>query len=116
MGTWGLVVIWAVVTLGRATCGTVRQGPELRESEVRRGGELGCPLEEVGSEREGVLLGQGIASVRMQPEAEGKGLLGAEHVLGAHTELAGGHLFVSERLLMHQVLPANGSYSARPNH
>lgn len=92
----GLVVIWALVTLGMATSMIMRQEPECRELRVRRSGvgevgSLGHSLEEVGSEREGVLLGWGTALVRMQFEAEGKGVLGAVHIL----RLLLSHLFMS---------------------
>lgn len=85
----GLVVTWTLVTLGMATSVIMRQEPECRELGVRRSrvgevGSLGHSSEEVGSEREGVLLGWGTALVRMQSEAEGKGVLGAVHMLGVH--------------------------------
>lgn len=53
----GLVVSWALVNLGMDTFVTLRQEPEHRELEVRRGGwgagESWPFLEEVGGEREG---------------------------------------------------------------
>lgn len=87
----GLVVIRALVSLGLATSVIMRQEPECRKLGVRRGrvgevGSLGHSLKEVGSEREGVLLGRGTALVTMQFEAEGKGVLGAVHILGVHIE------------------------------
>lgn len=42
-------------------------------------------MEEVGSEKEAVLLGLGTAMGRMQFEAAGKGLFGAAHILGMYT-------------------------------
>lgn len=50
-------------------------------------------MEEEDSEREGLFLGWRTALGRMQPEAEGKGLLGAVRTLGGHTVFVGSSSF-----------------------